>query len=243
MGSSSWKADNEHASDYREAFIRHSPSDIKDVRGAMADDVRKDLRAVHWRHGFKSSPWESEAEYRSRSAGAGGAPAKAIPQKVNKTQFKLGNSRTEYVSDAKSGLKNFAKSDVDAARGVMSEAVRKDLRAVHVFAPRGKSAWSSDAMNIGRDAQNCVAPERHTKDLRSSNIFFGAEELGWISDAKDGLRAFSSRDMSVARGAMTEDARRDLRAVHFVLGTDRGILDRDIKDRYPHRRRPQSALR
>lgn len=242
LGASTWKAERQHASDYREAFREHSQKEVKDVRGAMADDVRRDLRAVHWQHGFGSSYWESEAASRSRSVGALGVPAK-VSGNSNRTQFKLGNFCTEYVSDARDGLRNYSKVELDAAKGALSECARKDLRAVHIFAPRGTSAWSSDAMNIGKGAEHCAAPSRHTKDMRRSHIYFGAEQMGNTSDAKEALRPFSSHDMSIARGTMADEVKRDLRAVHFIFGTDKGILDRSISERYPHRRRPQSATR
>jgi hypothetical protein len=207
FGTSAWKADKEHASDYRDGFREFSPAELKNIRGIKAADVQKDLRAVHWRHGFDASHWESEAAARSRSVGAQQVPARAS-QNQQKTQFKLGISRVEYISDARDGHRSFSQTELDAAKGVMSESARKELRAVHIFAPRGKSAWSSEATNIGKGANNCVAPERHTKDMRSSNIYFGAERLGYISDAKDALRGFSTRDMNNARGAMSDDAKK-----------------------------------
>merc|ERR1719326_1709237 len=69
LGSSIWKDAQPKTSDASEAFRSFTKSEMKEVRGAMAEEVQKDLRAVHWQHGFQANQWESEAMLRSKSLG------------------------------------------------------------------------------------------------------------------------------------------------------------------------------
>lgn len=244
LGTSIWNASGQRASNSSEAFRVFTKREMQEVRGSMAAEVQKDLRAVHWRYGFDPHAWESEAMKRERSVGAVSVPERQT-KNLQKTQFKLGDVGVDYISNSKDAHQKFSKSETDSAQGVMSEQVRKDLRAVHVFAPYDKQEWKSEAMSMAKNIKSQKPPERLSKDFFSSHIHFGHERLGYTSDSKSSLREFSKQEMADVRGAMSKEAKQDLRAVHFKLGHDRGVLDRDIRDRAkngPIRcQRPQSA--
>jgi hypothetical protein len=159
-----------------------------------------------------------------------------VPQRQSKnlyrTQFKLGSVATDYDLGSKADHRKFSKEEIQDVKAVMADSVKKDLRAVHFFAPHDKATWKSEAMNMG--PENFVpAPERMAKDFRhQKNVYLGGERLDYMSDARAGLREFSKTEMDAVRGSMAEEVQADLRAVHFKLGTDKGVLDRHIRDRH-----------
>jgi hypothetical protein len=244
LGSSLWNRTKPLSSDAQDAFRKFSKREMKEVKGAMAQEVQNDLRAVHWRHGFLPNSWESEAMRHGNSVGS-----TAIPERVTKnwqkTQFKIGSGAgmTYRTSLSNADLRTFTNDEMNDAKSAMSDSVRKDLRAVHIFAPCDKADWKSDAMSVGRYSSNIKAPERLSQDnWKASHIHLGSEELSYTSDAKAFLREFSQKERDSVKAAMAKEVQDDLRAVHFRLGTDKGVLDRHISDRVQSGPvRPQSA--
>merc|ERR1719181_1205621 len=100
-------------------------------------------------------------------------------------------------------------------------------------------------MNVGKLARNPKAPHRHSKDLRASHWYLGDKQLNYTSDNKEYLREFTKEERDAVRGSMAKEVQDDLRAVHFRLGNDKGVLDRHINDRHnamkARLQRPQSA--
>lgn len=243
FGSSRWNT-AKRTTDAGDAFRNFSKKEMEIVRGCVAEEVQKDLRAVHWNHGFQCNSWESEAMRNSKIAGATVIPDRC-KKDLTRTQFKLGDATHHLISGSKSDHRKFTKTEVDEARAVMADSVKKDLRAVHVFAPYDEISWKSEAMNVGRLASNQRAPQRYSKDLRSTHIYLGGKQLDYTSDSKAHLREFSKEEMEAVRGSMAKEIQADLRAVHFTFGTDKGVLDRDIADRLQTKnqraQRPQSA--
>lgn len=252
LGSSGWDDGTQKTSDAAEAFRTFTKTEMMEVKGAMSQEVQKDLRAVHFRYGFHNGAWESEAMHRGRHLAKTGIPERST-KNLQVTQFKLGCDKPELVSGSKADMKLFSKSELREAKPAMSDAVRKDLRAVHIFAPFDKIDWKSEAMSMAKDIKNTRVPERQTMNLRGSHIYLSDEPTNWTSGSKSQLREFSKEEMDDVRGAMSKASKDDLRAVHFKLGTDKTVLDRHIRDRVqsgpvcrpqsaPCRLRPRSAL-
>lgn len=241
----SWDNGGPKASDAGAAFRNFSKKEMEEVRGSVSEEVQKDLRSVHWRYGFNTkNVWESEAERLSKNL-----PPTSVPQRSTKnlqnTQFKLGcRQDTPLCSGSNADHRVFSKQEIEEVRGVLADSVKKDLRAVHFFAPHGKNDWQSTTMGMAKMINGTHRPEKMTKDLRTSHIYLGEDHVNLrnISDSHCGLREFSKTEMDEVRGSMAEEVQADLRAVHFKLGNDRGVLDRHIRDRRPQARsRPQSA--
>lgn len=238
LGSSGWDNGMPKFSDAGEAFRVFSKSEMDEVRGQCSEEVQKDLRAVHWRYGFQRTKWESEEMLRSKSLMTKGPEKQSKSLHTSqffkfKSQFKLGSeAATDYDSGSKADHRVFSKAEIQDVKAVMADSVKKDLRAVHFFAPHDKATWKSEAMHMG--PENFVrAPERMAKDFRhQKNVYLGGERLDYMSDARAGLREFSKKEMDAVRGTMAEEVQADLRAVHFKLGTDKGVLDRHIRDRH-----------
>merc|ERR1719359_723650 len=100
LGSSLWDNGTQKTSDSGEAFRIFSKAEMEEVRGAMAEEVQNDLRAVHFHLGFRPGGWESEEMRRSKSL------VTKKPQRSTKdlqrTQFKLGSEKaTDYASGSK----------------------------------------------------------------------------------------------------------------------------------------------
>jgi len=229
VSGSSWDG-KAKASDSQEAFRRFTKKEMKEVRGAMADEVQADLRAVHFKYGFHNGGWLSEA----MREGIQLQPTK-VPERGSKnmqvTTMKLGSvEKTEHVSNSRAALKAFTKTELLEAKPTMSEAVRKDLRAVHVFAPYGDNEWKSVAQKMSKDLVT-TKPKLHTMNNRGTNIYLEEAPIDYVSDAKKAMRQFTKTEMADVRGAMAQEVQDDLRAVHFRLGTDKTVLDKHIGDR------------
>lgn len=254
LGGSGWDDGTQRTSDAAEAFRPFTKTEMIEVKGAMAEEVQRDLRAVHFRYGFHNGGWESEAMQRGKYLTKTAMPERSTKD-LQRTQFKLGSEKTEFVSGSRADLKLFSKTELSNAKPAMSDAVRKDLRAVHIFAPFDKNDWRSEAMSMGKEIKNTRRPERKTMNLRGSHIYLSEEPTNYTSDSKSELREFSKSEMADVRGSMAKAVQDDLRAVHFKLGTDKTVLDRHIRDRVQSgpvrpqsapclaRLRPRSALR
>jgi len=241
LGSSGWDDGRPKTTDASEAFRSFTKSEMKEVRGAMSAEVQKDLRAVHFRYGFHNGGWESEAMQRGKIVANTVMPERNT-KNLQKTQFKLGQNKTDYQSGSRADLKQFSKTELHNAKPAMSDAVKADLRAVHIFAPFDKNDWRSEAMSVGKNSKGVGRPHRETMNFRGSQIYLGEEKTNYISDSKSELRQFSKAEMDDVKGAMAQEVQDDLRAVHFKLGTDKTVLDRHIRDRAQNGPvRPQSA--
>lgn len=245
LGNPSWDDDTRCATDASVAFRQFSKNEMQQVRGAMSLDVQKDLRAVHFKFGFEAKDrWASEASHRDKVLGRTTVPDRPT-KNMQLTQFKFSClAQDPIASGSKQDHRVFTKSEVDAAKTVMADSVKKDLRAVHIFAPYDKSDWQSESRSMAKKVQEAEAPERHgSKELaalRASNIYLGEERLDYKSGTREAMREFSRHELKGASGVMAKAVQDDLRAVHFRLGTDKTVLDRHIRDRQD-RLRPQSA--
>lgn len=236
LGSSGWDNGFPKYSDAGEAFRLFSKKEMQEVKGAMAAEVQADLRAVHFRYGFGKqarNDWESEAMRGGKQVAETTVPVRST-KNLQITQFRLGSKEMEIrQSRSQADLKQFTKAELDSAKGAISEAVRKDLRAVHIFAPFDKNDWQSEATKMAEIVKNTKTkvPERKTMNNRGTNMYLSDEPTCWISDSKSDLRWFTPKEMQEVQGAMAKEVQDDLRAVHFRLGTDKTVLDKDIKDR------------
>jgi len=233
LGAGSWDNGFPKYSDAGEAFRLFTKKEMQEVKGAMSKEVQADLRAVHFRYGFGKTNWESEA-----MRGGKQTRPTTVPERNTKnlqvTQFRLGSKEMEIrQSRSQADLKQFTKAELDGAKGAISDAVRKDLRAVHIFAPFDKNDWQSEATKMAEVVKNTRTrrPERQTMNNRGTNMYLSDEPTSYISDSKSDLRWFTPKEMQEVQGAMAKEVQDDLRAVHFRLGTDKTVLDRDIKDR------------
>lgn len=234
LGTESWSMKAPFVTDTRHAFRPFSRLEMEEVRGSMAKEVQKDLRAVHFVLGEDRPCWATTASWGARR---GAWPEKSTMDQT-KTQVRLGDAETDYTSDSRAALRSFSKAEVDEARGAMSQEVRKDLRAVHIFASHNNPEWRSDAMSVGRRATSCTPPERRSNNPCMSHVHFGRDPPELTSGSRAALRKFTRREMEEVRGAVPKEVQKDLRAVHFTLGTDKTILDGKSLAR---RNRPRSA--
>jgi len=247
LGNPSWDDDTRCATDASGAFRQFSKKEMEKVRGAMSLEVQKDLRAVHFKFGFEAKDrWASEAAHRDKILGSGRT---AVPERPTKnmqlTQFKFSCLEQDPIaSGSKQDHRVFTKSEVDDAKVGMADSVKKDLRAVHIFAPTDKIDWQSESRSMAKKVKEAKAPERcgskELAALRASNIYLGEDRLDYKSGSREAMREFSRQELKSASGVMSKAVQDDLRAVHFRLGTDKTVLDRHIRDR-PQSGRPQSA--
>lgn len=250
LGNPLWDDDTRCATDASGAFRQFSKNEMQQVRGAMSEDAQKDLRAVHFQFGFLAKDrWESEAANRDAYWKIQKTTMPDRPTKnMQLTQFKFSClAQDPIASGSKQDHRGFTKSEVDDAKVVMADSVKKDLRAVHIFAPTDKIDWQSESRSMAKKVKEAKAPERHgSKELaalRASNIYLGEDRLDYTSGTREAMREFSKKEVSSVKSAMSKAVQDDLRAVHFWLGTDKTVLDRHIRDRPTtgSRLRPQSA--
>mmetsp|Transcript_72131 Transcript_72131/g.136197 ORF Transcript_72131/g.136197 Transcript_72131/m.136197 type:complete len:263 (+) Transcript_72131:61-849(+) len=216
---------------YRTYHRHFSQAEVNEVRGAMAEEVRKDLRAVHYDLGTDKPKYESCA-VKQQVGGSlpygvtlkeGNAMNEACSRGSQGMQRCLVSSdgRDKYPSDYTGSFRHFSRAECDAVRGSMNKELIADLRAVHYELGRDRPGFESDAhrmLRTGSYGEKAKLAEEKQKDLRAVHYQLGTSKAGCHSLYKSGFVEYSKKQQDEVRGAMNPEMKKDLRAVHYDLG-------------------------
>lgn len=227
LGCGAWQGNPGNPSESRSAFRKFSGTELNTSNKASADDAKKELRAAHISLGSDPVRYESIRSSMEKQGTSGRGDR--YPVTVLASNLTLAHHGCEVSPGCKSeshtGFRAFSKEEQQHARGAMNEAEKEELRTAHAVLGSDHNRWESTNGWMNRVAGNGLSHQvRDSRTLREklagSNIPREAFATEYCTDSSLAHRHFSKKEMAAARGALSQAAQGDLRAVHLTLGTD-----------------------